>query len=423
MATIVTGQQIGLLGGPLYTIYKVLGAVYHANEIKGEAVYWLETNDADFNEINHIDYLDNNNQLQTLRWDIPTHGYSTGHIQIDHTLTDLLNQFFDTLRPTEYTEELRQLALDCYQPGTTLAEASVKLAAEILKEIPVKLFTPFDTQYRDFIQPILRKEALRTLNGEQCNCFAMLGAQTPVDENKQRKTLFRQGDQFITRDKQVIDIQKTELVPNVKTRSICQDAYFNAHSYIAGPGEVKYLAQMDDNYAFHGVSKAKVQPRMSIYLLEPKVLRLLDKLDLKLEDIKTNSKDELIKTKITAETGMNFKAAQQEAETFTAEYIARLEKFQPEAKDLKKLRKTLQGEVKQLLGKIRARHKTQMEGVITNISYLSDTLQPFGKPQERIFNIFYYMNLYGGKRLIHNLMEHYQPLRKELAIKPEQKND
>ncbi|MCP5106082.1 MAG: bacillithiol biosynthesis BshC, partial [bacterium] len=64
-ATVVTGQQIGLLGGPLYTVYKVLGAAHLAGKLNGNAVYWLETNDADFNEINHIDYLDAQGQLKT----------------------------------------------------------------------------------------------------------------------------------------------------------------------------------------------------------------------------------------------------------------------------------------------------------------------------------------------------------------------
>ena len=49
--TVVTGQQIGILGGPLYTTLKVLGAVRLAQEFKGRAVYWLETNDADFDDL------------------------------------------------------------------------------------------------------------------------------------------------------------------------------------------------------------------------------------------------------------------------------------------------------------------------------------------------------------------------------------
>ena len=95
---VVTGQQIGLLGGPLYTTYKVLGAIHHADKINGDAVYWLETNDADFNEINHIDYLDAQGQLRTLTWDIDGQGYSCGFIEVDHSLVEILETFFSTRR-------------------------------------------------------------------------------------------------------------------------------------------------------------------------------------------------------------------------------------------------------------------------------------------------------------------------------------
>jgi uncharacterized protein YllA (UPF0747 family) len=84
---VVTGQQLGLLGGPLYTTYKVLGAIHYAHEINGNHIYWLESNDADFSEINHIDYLDANSELRTLTWDIDSQGYSCGLIEIDSLLS------------------------------------------------------------------------------------------------------------------------------------------------------------------------------------------------------------------------------------------------------------------------------------------------------------------------------------------------
>jgi len=128
---VITGQQIGLLGGPLYTTYKVLGAVNWSQKINGEAIYWLETNDADFNEINHFTYMDAKGELQTLTWDINSQGYSCGLIQVDESLVNLLHIFFSTLRQTEFTPALRELALRCYSKGKTLSEASEQLAQEL----------------------------------------------------------------------------------------------------------------------------------------------------------------------------------------------------------------------------------------------------------------------------------------------------
>ena len=93
----VTGQQLGLLGGPLYTTYKVLGALHYAEKNRGEAVYWLETNDADFNEINQIHYIDSDKNLRSLKWEIDSKGYSCGRIQVDEKLVSILNEFFNTI--------------------------------------------------------------------------------------------------------------------------------------------------------------------------------------------------------------------------------------------------------------------------------------------------------------------------------------
>lgn len=117
----VTGQQLGLLGGPLYTTYKVLGAHYHAEQCSGRAVYWLETNDADFNEINHIDFIDSKGELKSLKWDIDSKGYSCGSIPVDDKLIRILKEFFDLIVETEYTDKLKRVVFDSYVPGGCLA--------------------------------------------------------------------------------------------------------------------------------------------------------------------------------------------------------------------------------------------------------------------------------------------------------------
>ncbi|MCP5104406.1 MAG: bacillithiol biosynthesis BshC, partial [bacterium] len=321
---------------------------------------------------------------------------------------NLLNTFFSTIRQTEFTPDLKNLTLACYAKGRTLAEASVQLASELFGFLNPRLFNPFDGEFRKFTQPILLKEARRTPDGEQCNCFCMVG--------KQRKAIFRKGDGFHLRDNTRVDPEKYELAPNVKTRSVCQDAYFNTHTYVAGPGEVKYLAEMDGAYEFHGVKKAAVLPRMSLSLIEPRVDRLMKKMGLNLETILNSSKEELRKEVMKAKTGFDFKEASQTANGLTAEYLEKLEPLGLNPQEIKALRKVLLTEVKKTFGQARAREKEKLEQVLKNAGYLSDNLLPFGKRQERVFNIFYYMNLYGGKAFINRLYENYDGNRKTLEI-------
>ena len=404
--TVVTGQQIGLLGGPLYTTYKVLGAVHMARQINGNAVYWLETNDADFNEINHIDYLDASGQLQTLTWDIHTQGYSCGYIEVDVSLVTLLETFFSTLRQTEFTPALKEMALRCYTKGRPLAEASLQLASELFGHYNIRIFTPFEKEFREFSKKILLKEAERTSDGQQCNLFCLIG--------KQRKALFKKNGQYQLRDGTPVDLSDHDLVSNVKTRSVLQDAYFHTHTYVAGPAEVKYLAELVPVFQYHGVKEAAVKPRMSLTLIEPRIKRIMKKSGIALEKILGAAREDLLKKVMEEKVGFDFKETRRTGIRLTDDYLEKLETLGFETADIKPIKQFLLEEVKKAFGRLRAREKEKHDQLLKDIGFLSDNLWPFGKEQERVFNVFYYMNLFGGKDFINLLYDHHDWDRKIL---------
>jgi len=393
---VVTGQQIGLLGGPLYTAYKVLGAVRRGVELSGESVYWLETNDADFNEINHVDFLDSNGQLRTLTWDIDSRGYSCGWIEIDVRLTGLLEEFFASIRQTEFTPSLKELALDCYRPGRTLGEASLALAHELYGELPLRLFDPMGDDFRTFSRRILIREAEKTPVGDQCHLFVMDG--------KRRRAIFRTADGYRFRDGERVTIDDYPLVPSLWTRSVCQDAFFATDEYIAGPGEVRYLNDMTPQYEFHGVKPAKVIPRMSVTLVEPRVVRWLDKVAVSPLDVVSVPREELTRRLLLGKSGIDVKRMDVEARELTGRFLQDLDRL---GLDTGNMRKDLLVEIKAAVGRRRALEKERHRELLRTIDALYDALLPFGKRQERVFNVFYYMNLYGGKDFIRWLYRRY----------------
>jgi len=394
--TVVTGQQIGLLGGPMYTTCKVLGAARYAREIGGRAVYWLASNDADFAEINHIDYLDAHGKLRHLEWDINSGGYSCGLIPVDDALTALLNTFFDAIRQTEFTDGLRSLALGCYRPGRTLGEASRELAQRLYGRFGVEVFDPTDAEFRRFTQPYLRREAERTPVGEQCNLFCMNG--------RRREAVFRDAAGFHLRDGSRVDIDTCELVPNVKTRNVMQDAWFNTHTYIAGPGEVRYIAELDGEYEFHRVRKAAVKPRMSVTLVEPKTRRLLKKTGLTIQQVCSAGKAELRRQVLAQHTGLDLRELARQADEAVQECLDRLDRL---GLDAGAIGKALRDAVKAAVGSERARQKRRHQQLLEDTEELSDRLHPLDRKQERVFNVFYYMNLHGGPAFVDRLYEQY----------------
>jgi len=393
---IITGQQIGLLGGPLYTTYKVLGAISIAKDIDGNAIYWLETNDADFSEINRIDYLDRSGELQTLRWDIDSKGFSCGYILVDKKLINILNTFFSTIHQTEYTKNLREVVLDCYKIGKTLGEGSKALAKKMFGRYDLIIFDPSEKKFRDFSKKILLKEAEKEKNRNQCNFFCL--------ENKIRKAVFKKNNNFYFRDGKKIQISNYDLLPNVKTRNLCQDAYFNTHTYIAGPGEIKYIEGLDELYKYHKVKKSNVKPRMSVSLIEPRIKKLLKKTGLTTSDIDAKSREQILKDELIAFSGFDKKKI---SENLNRSINSLLKSFKLEGIEPVNLKKILQMETKKLIGEKRKKIKIDFENEQKNIELIINNLKPFGKKQERVFNIFYYMNLYGGIDFVDFLLKNY----------------
>ena len=112
---VVTGQQLGILGGPLYTFYKIITAIKLAASLSGKyadfnfiPVFWLEGDDHDVEEVSHINLVNDNNELMKLNYgeinpdeEIKV---SVGNIKFD----DAINSFFDeldkNLRNTEFKD-------------------------------------------------------------------------------------------------------------------------------------------------------------------------------------------------------------------------------------------------------------------------------------------------------------------------------
>ena len=153
---------------------------------------------------------------------------------------------------------------------------------------------------------------------------------------------------------------------------------------------------------------------MSITLLEPKAQRMLEKYHLNVHDILESEKAELRKAVLKEETGFDYQALQQQSRHITEEYVSTLRNIGIE---LGKAEKKVHQIVKEELGKLRAEEKAKTERTLKAAENLTDILKPSGQKQERVFNIFYYMNLYGGLDFIDWLYEHYDPALDMLEVK------
>jgi bacillithiol synthase len=268
---VVTGQQVGLAGGPAYTIYKALTAVKLArrlteNGIPAVPVFWLATEDHDFAEVNHCWVFDASRHPAKLAID---GGAYTGRPAGGYVLAEPplrpLHQIFAGL---PYGDEVASLADEAYQPGRTMGQAFSALLKRLLGKFGLLHVDPLSPAIRQLAAPAIRAalgqaSQLTSALLERNAALVTAGyhAQVHVEEqtslvflleNGRRYTLRRFGNDYLQNGRRFstgeLSARAAELSPNALLRPVVQDSMLPTVAYVGGPAELAYLAQSEVIY-------------------------------------------------------------------------------------------------------------------------------------------------------------------------------
>ena len=223
--SIVTGQQIHLLGGPLFILFKIIGCYQLAEQKNTKAIYWLETLDSDFSEINRLHYLDQNEEFKTLVWQQPanTLGLPCGLIPIDEGLKEIFETFFRDLTKTKHTAFLKEKVFSFLNYSQNLADLTLKIAEFIfydglgLSKEKLTLFNPYQKDFLDFCRPYLLTEIERTPSSislttqNQCNLFVYIKIKDRLFLKKIMKYTIVQESLFLSLKKYCFQMSKQEI--------------------------------------------------------------------------------------------------------------------------------------------------------------------------------------------------------------------
>jgi bacillithiol biosynthesis cysteine-adding enzyme BshC len=201
----------------------------------------------------------------------------------------------------------------------------------------------------------------------------------------------------------LLDREPERFSANVVLRPVVESAVFPTLAYVAGPGEVRYLAQTGGLFAAHGVGMPLVYPRLSVTLVEAKVRKVLDKFGLDVdafarpvhelvaeavrEDVPESVEGAVAKVKQSLGEGYQalFEAAREVDPTLKGPiFHARNEGF----KALSEVEK-----------KIRHHVKLKQETELEQLEKAAVNLAPGGAPQERVLNVHQYVARYGAELL------------------------
>ncbi|MGB6631309.1 MAG: bacillithiol biosynthesis cysteine-adding enzyme BshC [Terriglobales bacterium] len=314
--TAVTGQQVGLFGGPMFSIFKALTAVKLAGEATAAGVdcvpiFWLATEDHDLAEVNHVGLVSEHGLPE--KFEVESHSVTdapVGAVKFGPEIDPVVERAASLLGDSEVTAWLRE----AYRPGESLGSGFALLFARMLADWGVILLDPADKDFHDLAKPLFRAAIERAsevddalmVRGKAIEAAGyhqqvkVTAATTLLFEVKDgARTVIRHrnhgvnggdfavGDERISSQELLDQIEQTpeNFNPNVLLRPVVQDYLLPTLVYTGGAAEVAYFAQAAVVYEKLLGRVTPILPRFSVTLLEPKAERILTRYQLGLPDV------------------------------------------------------------------------------------------------------------------------------------------
>jgi bacillithiol biosynthesis cysteine-adding enzyme BshC len=319
---VVSGQQPGLLGGPLYTLYKALGSINLAQalqarhpQLKFIPVFWVASEDHDYNEVAAVSWPEAGGDLRTFRAEHPdaVPGRMVGTL----TAQPVIEPLIEAIQSGTHETEFRQSEIDHLRESARDAnweDLFCRLMLRLTRDTGLVLISPLMPWVRLRSVPVFRKEiesagesTRRVL--DRSSEVASAGLPAPLHRNPGAVNFFHVDSSWRRRpvrfDADYLDCEKGEKTEaresvrgrksdwlrrleespesfstNVVTRPLTQDAILPTVAQLVGPGEAAYFAQVEAVYESFGVFAPVRYPRPRALLIARNVQRTLAKYDL-----------------------------------------------------------------------------------------------------------------------------------------------
>ena len=430
---VVTGQQLGVAGGPLYTFYKIISAIKLSNhlserydEYKFVPIFWLEGDDHDFNEIRYINLINDKNELQKFEYDseIPEDEDrgSVGFLKINETIETFFNQIKNNLRNTEFTPVLLSRLEEIYSKDKSLKQAFRELIFWLFDKYGLIIFDPQDREIKSLMKPVFKKE----LTNFRQHTEKLVSTSAKLDDDYHAQVKIRPVNLFYSTDggrflidpvdgafrlrkkrkkysyDELISLIETEpenFSANVLLRPICQDYILPTAFYIGGPSEIAYFAQATPLYDYFNIVIPIIYPRSSVSLVEKNVASVISKYNLNITQVfwePDRLKEHVLSTLSDITIDTIFNGTGNKINIALDQLKESLFEFDKTISDAStKYRQKILNYLMELKGKAISVQKTKHETTLRQVDKISSSLFPNSFLQERELNFIYFMNKYG----------------------------
>ena len=430
----VTGQQVGLFGGPLFTPFKAATAIARARRASElgsahAAVFWLATEDHDFAEIENAQFPAGREMVKLACERSPTAPVPVGRIEFDESIGPLAERAAELLGPSGATDAL----VAAYKPGRTFAQAFADFYRAVFAAQGLLLLDASSPDLHHLGAPVLRAAieradefhaALTERNAalEAAGYHAQVvvapgsslvflideesGARVALKRTAPTATepngLWTAGKQsYSTNDLVgILDAQPERISPNALLRPVFQDFLLSSSLFIGGPSEIAYLAQSGVLYERILGRQTPLESRLSATLIEPAVAKLLRKHELTLDRI--YGEDAASLAQILAARSMPIETKQKLAaagNALDAELAVLVDWLKAQDAGLGNSAETAANKMLYQMNRLRtmaANFQLQRETTLTKHAETLTTAIFPGGPQERVHGAAYYLARYGA---------------------------
>lgn len=436
--TITTGHQLNLFSGPLYFLYKIISTINLSKQLKKAypdynfvPVYWMATEDHDFEEINYFHFKD-----KKIHWNKESSG-PVGRLTTDG-LQEVFEVFSNELGVGINADYLKDLFKKSYLNHTHLSDATRFLANELFKEEGLVIIDGDDTELKRLFSPFVKQELIKQtsfknvsetieelnnytiqVNPREINLFY-------IEDNLRERIVFEDLNYKINNTDRTFS--ETEILnelenhpekfsPNVILRPLYQEVILPNLCYIGGGGELAYWLELKSNFEYNNITFPILLLRNSVLLVTEKQVQKTDKLNLNWADLFSKQSD-LINRKTNEFSSFNLDFSEQKM--FLKNQFDKLNQMALQtvksftgavkAQEAKQI-KGLENLEKRLLKAEKRNHQERLNRIVE----IQNELFPNQSLQERKANFseFYLDN---GKMLIDTLLLELVPLSETFQI-------
>lgn len=412
---IVTGQQPGLLGGPLYSLHKAATAVRLARDLSARPgaprvvpIFWIHTDDHDIDEVNRAFMVNANHDVQKLRLDLgPSSAEPIRNIHVGRELEAAITAATGMLPDSDFRERVMGL-FKARHGDEHLGDGFARMLFDLFGEQGILAIEPRDLPASAFdVLPrwCEQTDAIRDRTREITEHLTDIGLDVTMDPTTTLMFQVAGGVRTPLSDSEPFR-RPTDLSPGVLLRPLWQDACLPTIGFVVGPGELSYLAIAGPLYKLLGVPQPLFVPRATLTLVEPSVAKILDRFGLDLTDLDrdpgeiaqaldagTEGTIEEAIGELATQVASEFRSLQAQMQQTDAQMVGAMERTGGKVQD----------ELEKLGARLRKARQARAGTGQRQVRKIVANLRPRGRLQERVLSPLPFMARHGselGERLV-----------------------